>query len=127
MAKNQEKTTTKHLATRKFHANEIHTKICHPGGDRMRVISKHIHCRVNGALEVCEECDMSKIKKELLRKVAEERYLNPGEIININIISHKKSSYGGSKNWILIQDSYTKKRYFFMNSKGYITEKSTLS
>ena len=48
---------------------------------------------------------MEKIKQKLLYKVAEERKLNPCEMIYQDIISQEKPSYGGSKNYILIQES----------------------
>ena len=72
-----------------------------------------------------EYCAMSKSKHKLLHKVAEEHDLNPGEIIYLDIISQKKPSYVGSKNWILIQDSDTKQKLsFFKNSKEDLIEKS---
>ena len=49
-------------------------------------------------------------KHKLLRKVAEEWDLNPGEIIYILISSQKNPSYGGYKNWVLIEDSDTKQK-----------------
>ena len=66
-------------------------------------------------LEVCEDCSISKIKHESLRKVAEERHLNPGYRIYLDLCSQNKASYGGFNNWILVKDSDTKqKRYFFI-------------
>ena len=52
---------------------------------------------------------MDKIEHKLLHKVAEGRDLNPVEMIYLELISQKKPSCGGSKNWILLQDSDTKK------------------
>ena len=67
-----------------------------------------------------------KIKQKLPRKVAEERDLNLGEIIYLDLISHKKPIYGGSKNWIRIQDSDTKQKWYFSTkAKSYFTEKVT--
>ena len=67
-----------------------------------------------------------KIKHKLPRKVAEERDLNLGEIIYLDLISHKKPIYGGSKNWIRIQDSDTKQKWYFSTkAKSYFTEKVT--
>ena len=76
----------------------------------MRVTAKHLQYSINGTLEVCEDCTTAKSKQKLLHKVAEERNLKPGEMIYIDISSQKKLSYGGSKNWILIQDSDTKQK-----------------
>ena len=56
--------------------------------------------------------------------MAEERDLDPGKIIYLDFITQKKPSYGGSKNWILIQDLDTRQKwYFLMDTKEYLTEK----
>ena len=69
-------------------------------------------------LEVCEYYATVKIKHKFLHEVAEQRDLNPGEMIYIHIRSQKKPSNVGSKNWILIQDSDTKQKLsFFTNTK----------
>ena len=102
--KKQENKTTKQIATWKIYANELLTKLGHPREDRMSATVKHLHCSVKGALEVCEECTTAKIKHKFLHKVAEERNLQPGKMIYLDISSQKKPSYGCSKNWILIQD-----------------------
>ena len=65
---------------------------------------KHLYYIVKGVIGVYEDCDMAKIKRKLLRKVAEERNLKLGKTINLNLISTKKPRYGGSNHWILIQD-----------------------
>ena len=51
-----------------------------------------------------------KKQEKYLRKVVEERDLNPGEMIYLNLSSKKRISYGGSKNWIIIQDPDTKQK-----------------
>ena len=51
------------------------------------------------------DLNLEKNKQKLLHKVAEERKLKTGEIIYPDLISQRKPSYGGSKNWILIQKS----------------------
>ena len=56
---------------------------------------------------------MEKIKHEVLHKVAEERDLKPGKMIYLDLSSQKKTSYGGSKNWILIQDLDTNQKLCF--------------
>ena len=49
-----------------------------------------------------------------------------GEMIYLDLISQKKPSYGGSNNWILIQESDTKQKLsFFIKSKKYLIEKSS--
>ena len=40
-------------------------------------------------------------------------------MIYIDISSQKKPSYGGSKNWVIMQDCDTQKWYFSMNTKEY--------
>ena len=62
----------------------------------------------------------------MLHKVAEERELNPGEMIYLYFSLHKKPSSVGSKNWIFIQDLYTKQKLsLFTKTKEYLTEKVT--
>ena len=88
--------------------NELHTKIGHNGEYMMHATVKHLHYSIKGVLEVCEDWDMSKSKQKFLHKVEEEHDLNPGKMIYLDINSQKIPSYGGSKNWILIQDSEKK-------------------
>ena len=58
--------------------------------------------------------------------MVEERDLNPGERVYIEIISQNKLNYGGSKNCVLIQDCDTEKKLsFFTNTKEYLSEKVT--
>ena len=95
---------TKIIATRKNHTNELNAKLGRPVEYRMHAIKNHLHYRVKGALHICEDCAMKKKNQKLLHKLAEERDLNPGEMIYLDSISQKKPSYGGSNNWILIQD-----------------------
>ena len=45
--------------------------------------------------------------------MVEEQDFKPGEMIYIDISSQKNPSYGGSKNLILIQDSYTKQKLYY--------------
>ena len=44
-----------------------------------------------------------------MHKVVEEWDINPGKMIYLDIISQKKPGYGGSKNWILLQEPDTNK------------------
>ena len=84
----------------------------------IRTTTKHLNYIVTGTLEVCDKCNMAKSKQKLLHKTAEERYLKPGKMIHLDLSSQKKPSYGGSKNWILIQDLDTKQKWsFFTKSK----------
>ena len=107
---------------RKIHANDLHVKLIHTGEDRIRATVKHLQYSVRGELDVCEDYSMDKRDHILLHKVAGGRNLKPGEMIYLDISSQKKPSYGGSNNWILIQDSDTKQNWsFFMKSKEYLT------
>ena len=58
--KNQEKTTTKELAPRKIHTNELHVKLCHTGEERMCAAINNIHHMIKGTIEICEDCAKSK-------------------------------------------------------------------
>ena len=127
-AKNQDNTTTKQLSMRKIHTNELHAKLSHPREDMMGVTAKKLQYRIKGTLEVCEDYIMAKIEHKLLHKVAEEQYLNPGKTIYLDISPQKKPSYGGSKYWILLQDSATKQKWsLFTKAKEVFMEKITLS
>ena len=79
-------------------------KLVHTREDRIHEIVKNLHDIIKEKLEVCKYCATAKIKQKLLRKVAEEQDFNPVEIIYIDIISQKKTIYGGPKNHICIQD-----------------------
>ena len=92
----------------------------------MRTTAKNLHYSNKGTLEVFEDCATAKTKQKLLHKVVEERDLKPGRMIYIDIILQKKPSYGGSKNWILIQDSDTKDKWsLFKKTEEYLSEKVT--
>ena len=79
---------------------------------------KDLQYRMKGKLDVCKDCVMVNRNHKSLHKVAEDIDLNMGKMIYLDIISKKKPSYGGYKNWILFQDFYTKQKYyFFMKAK----------
>ena len=59
--------------------------------------------------------------------MTEERNLKTVRMIYLDLISQNNPSYGGFKNWILIQDSDRKQDWsFFTKAKEYLTEKFTL-
>ena len=117
VVKKQKNTTAKQTETQKFHTKELRSKISHLREDMMHATLKHLQRRIKGTLNICEDCAKAKTKQKSLQKLAEERNLEPGEIIYIDIISQKKPSYGGSKNWILIQDCDTKQKWYFCTKK----------
>ena len=88
-------------------------KLIHTREDRIHTTAKHLHYSIKVVLEVCDDCAMDKIKQKMLPKVAEKQDLNPGEMIYLDLSSKNKTSYGGSKNWILIQNSDTKQKLSF--------------
>ena len=45
---------------------------------------------------------------KVINTLEEEQCLNTGYMIYFEFIPQKKLSYGGSKNWFLIRDMYTK-------------------
>ena len=100
--KKQENTTTKQLSMWKNHANEIHTKLFHPGEDRICMTTKNIICSIKEVLWVSEDFALAKSRHKLPHKVAKERHLKTDEKIYLYIIPQKKPSYGGSNNWIRI-------------------------
>ena len=81
----------------------------------MLATSKVLHYRVKGGLEVCKDCAVEKTIRKSLHKVEEERNLNPGKMIYLDLISQRKPSYGGSKNCILIQDSVIEQKTVFIH------------
>ena len=69
---------------------------------------------------------MENIKHKFLPKVANERDLNVGEIIYLDISSQNKPSRGGSNHWILFKDpDIWQKWSFFMKKKEELTVKVT--
>ena len=79
----------------------------------MHATEKYLHYSVKGTLEVRWEFTVVKSKHKSLHKVAEEHNLKSGKIIYLDLSSQNKPGYGGSKNWILIQDSDTKYKWTF--------------
>ena len=58
--------------------------------------------------------------------MTEERDLKPGEMIYLDLNSQKKPSFGGSKNWVLIQDLDTKQKWSLLpKAKEDLNEKFT--
>ena len=107
----REQKTTEQQATQKIRVKELRAKLGSPIEDRICATVKHIHYSIKGMIQVYEDSAIVKSKHKFLHKVAEERDLKPGETIYLDISSQKRSSYGGYKNWILIQDSGTRKNY----------------
>ena len=99
--------------TRKIHVSKLNAKLGFTREERMRTATNNLHYSVKGTLEVCEECVTARRKQKFLYKVVEERELNPGEMIYPDLSSQNKPRHGGSKNWILIQDSDTKQKWSF--------------
>ena len=90
----------------------------------MHATKNQLHYILKGVLDFFECCAMSKRNHKLVYKVLEEHDLKSGEIIYLDLMSKKKPGYGGSKNWILIQDSYIRQKWsFFINPKEYFIEK----
>ena len=64
---------------------------------------KNLDYSIKGIIEVCEIWNEENTKQKSLRKVAEERYLNPGNMLYLyNIILKKKKIYGGKNNCIIL-------------------------
>ena len=82
--------------------------------------AKNLNYSIKGALDICECFATSKSNHKLLRKVAEELDLDMGNMIYIDFISQKKPSYGGCKNWIIIQDSVTKQNGIYSQRQNNI-------
>ena len=111
----QENKATKQLETRKIHANEVHAKLVNLIEDKICATKNNLKCIIKEMLKVCENCTTAKRKQKLLHKVAEELTLKPGDIIYLDLISQKKRKYGGSTNWILIQESDKKANMVFLH------------
>ena len=112
----------------KVHANKLHAKLGHPEEYKMLRTAHQLHYSIKEVIEVFEDCATAKIKQKFLHKVAEESNLKPGEMTYVDIISQKKSSYGGSKNWVLIQYCDTQQQQkFFTKTKEYLSENLPLS
>ena len=79
--------------------------------------AKNLHYSIKGTLYVCENWNVVKNNNEFLHKLAEEQELNPEEMIYNDIISQNKPRYGDAKNWILIQDSDTKQKWYLFTKE----------
>ena len=84
--------------THKIHANGIHAKLIHTREERKQATEKHLHYSVKRAIDIFEDCAMSKCRQKFLYKVVEEQNLNPGEMIYLDLISQNEPSYGGPNN-----------------------------
>ena len=123
--KASKKMTTKSLDMQKCFVNNIHVYPKHPIEDNMHTTAKDLHYSVKETLQVFKDCDTAKIKHKLLHKVVEEWDLKLGKIIYLDIISQKKQSYWGFKNWILVQDSSTKQRKLFLHKVKRIIDRKS--
>ena len=65
---------------------------------------KHIYYSVKGALEVFKECAMAKSNQNCYIKWWRSAASIEEKMIYLDFSSQKKTSYGSSNNWILIQD-----------------------
>ena len=109
----QEKRATKQRAMQKIHVSDLHPKVGNTREDSMCETANHLHCSDKGNLEVFKDCSTAKSNHTFLHKVEEDQYLNLGKIIYLDIISQNKPTYGGSNNWILIQDPDTDQTWYF--------------
>ena len=62
---------------------------------------------LTGDLQVCEECALAKAKQQSVPKFITSATSYPGEKVYYDITPMRFSSYGGSKNWLLIVDDYS--------------------
>ena len=83
----------------------------------MCATAKNLHEIMKGTLEVFEYFATKESKHKSLPKLTEERDLKPGEMIYLDLSPQKKPSYRGSKNYIVIRYSDTKKWSFFTKTK----------
>ena len=99
--------------------NDYHRKLGHLNEESMRNTAKHYKQELKGKMNVCEDCSISKIKKEVIPKEEPRRATKKGEMWYMDKSSIKVENESNSKFWVLMVDNSTRfMNNFFLNRKG---------
>ena len=87
--------------------NKFHKMLRCCGSDRLEKAARIHGFKLIGEFNTCEECAVSKARQKNVKKEWKRVSQIPKERLYIDISSIKNASYGGSKFWVLIVDTYT--------------------
>ena len=74
---------------------------------------------LTGKVNKCQSCSLEKIKQKNIPKKNEDKSMNPGERMYLDISSMRKPSMGGRQHWVLLVDEATKyKKSIFLKKKN---------
>ncbi|CAM9890236.1 unnamed protein product, partial [Chrysoparadoxa australica] len=103
--------------------NEFHEMIGHPSEKYTRMAATEWDIKLTGTWSGnCEGCAMANGRQKSLAKMTTTRAKRKLERIFIDIEPHKIASLGGARNWILIEDDYTRMKWSF-----FVPQKSDLN
>ncbi|CAM9889349.1 unnamed protein product, partial [Chrysoparadoxa australica] len=106
--------------TTQMDINEFHVKIGHPSESYTKMAATQWNIKLTGKWSGdCEACAMADGRQKSLAKMTTTRAKKKLERIFIDIEPHKTPSLGGARNWILIEDDYTRMKWsFFVRQKS---------
>ena len=105
-------------ADNKVKAHVMHAKLGHAGETYTRETCRRLGITLQGPFPSCESCAVSKMKQKNVQKFTENKALEKGERLFLDISHVKGKSSGGSKYWLLIIDEATQFQWsYFLSSK----------
>ncbi len=99
---------------KKIDINTFHKMLGHPGKETTIKTSKYYGVIVEGNLDPCDACALSKSKQKNVAKKSEVKATRAGERLFMDTSSIKAKSFGGSKFWLLVVDDYTDMCWCFL-------------
>ena len=106
-------------------AQVFHERMGHVSNDSTRYTAKHFGVQLSGALDVCENCAIGKIRKKNLKQETDKvnKAKQPGERLYIDITSMKVANILGKRFWNLAVDEATNMCFsLFMQNKSDLAE-----
>ncbi|CAM9855209.1 unnamed protein product, partial [Chrysoparadoxa australica] len=106
--------------TTQMDINEFHANIGHPSESYTKMAATQWNIKLTGKWSGdCEACAMADGRQKGLAKMTTTRAKKKLERIFIDIEPHETPSLGGARNWILIEDDYTRMKWsFFVRQKS---------
>ena len=115
----QEEVTCQATDTNKTDINIIHEQLGHPSNDTTIKTCKKLGIPINGKINTCLHCKLSKIIKTKISKETINKAIKPMERLFIDITPFTVDSFSGKRNWLLIVDEATKFKWSL-----YLTKKA---
>ena len=97
----------------------FHRVTGHAGHHLMDATAKYYKVDLTGKVNNCLSCSSEKIRQQNIPKKNEDKSMNPGERMYLDISSMRKPSMGGRQHWVMLVDEATKyKKSFFLKKKN---------